>query len=300
MAYYNGVASNYQELLSVLVNNCVTEGWSWSDSILSKNGCYIKLETILTGNAPGIRATGGTGKSGATLLNPAATSPRMGNPGTTAPTPVFPVTYHLFIFENEVYFKIKFSLNIFHYLAFGKSDLTLPSSGLWISATACNAGVISGNGITITPTSGGAGGGVNNSPVAPFWNPNSWSDGWSNAVMAHGFDNVIWSNGTNQAVFVNSLAPLNVRLPSAWSAESVLLPISIYVGRPSSKVSLACQFQNSRYVRIDNYEQEQILQIGNDRWMIFPFYKKNSTSRDGGGGIDHTGTFGWAIRYDGP
>jgi hypothetical protein len=34
--------------------------------------------------------------------------------------------------------------------------------------------------------------------------------------------------------------------------------------------------------------------------MIFPWYRKYSATRDGGTNIDHTGTFGWAIKYEPP
>jgi hypothetical protein len=301
MAYYSGQASSYDELLTVLVNGCVANGWVWADSILRKNGCYIKLEVVTSGSATGIKATGGTGVSGTSLLNAATTIPRMGNPGVINLI-TFPVLYHLFVFDNEVYLKIKFNVNTFHYLAFGKSDLTLSENGLWISATACGAGSYSNStgGVLISDTTGGAGGGVNPSAVAPFWNTNSFVDNWSNAVIAHGFDGVIWSSGTKIANFVSSLAPLNARQPSSWSNDSIFLPINIYVDRASSKKSLACQLQNSRYLRVDNFNPEQIIQLGSDKWMIFPFYKKDITSRNGGGFIDHTGTFGWAIRYDGP
>ena len=301
MAYYSGQAASYAELLTVLVNGCVAQGWTWADGILRKNGCYIKLEEITSGTATGIRATGGTGVSGSSLLNAAATKPRMGNPGAINLI-TFPVLYHLFVFDNEVYFIIKFNINTFHYLAFGKSDIALSENGLWISATACGAGIYSNStgGVAITETSGGAGGAVNASAVAPFWNGNNFADNWSNAVIAHGLDGVIWSGGTKIANFVSSLAPLNARQPSAWSTDAILLPIQIYIDRASSKKSLACQLQNSRYIRVDNLNPEQIIQFGSEKWMIFPFYKKDITSRNGGGFVDHTGTFGWAIRYDGP
>ncbi len=60
------------------------------------------------------------------------------------------------------------------------------------------------------------------------------------------------------------------------------------------------QFENAKFIRINNYEPEQLIVLGNDKWMVFPFYKKNSESLGGTGISDHTGTFGWVIRYDGP
>lgn len=299
MAYYSGQASSYQDLLNVLVTACQQNGWMWSDGVLSKNDCFIKLEIIATGSATGIKATGATGVSGATLTNPAPTMPRMGNPGT-GNLINFPVFYHLFIFENEVYLKVRFNTDTYYYLAFGKSNINLSTNGLWISATACGAGAYSSlGGISISPITGGAGGGINPSPVAPFWNASSPVVNWTNAVIAHGMEGAIWSDTSAQADFVSSIAPFNSRQPANWSNESILLPINVFIRRSSLKTSLACQFQHSRYLRIDNYEREQIIQLGNEKWMVFPFYRKNIIARDGGQ-QDHTGTFGWAIRYDGP
>ena len=76
-----------------------------------------------------------------------------------------------------------------------------------------------------------------------------------------------------------------------------LLPLT--VGKKSLKKTLACIFENARYVCINNFEPEQIIQLGNEKWMIFPFYKKNPVKIESMG-EDHTANFGWAIRYDGP
>ena len=72
------------------------------------------------------------------------------------------------------------------------------------------------------------------------------------------------------------------------------------MARASNKVSILAKIENARYLRIDNLQPEQILTFGAEKWMVFPFHKKNSSVRDGGTSIDHSGTFGWAIRYDGP
>lgn len=302
MAYYSGQASSYQELLNVLVNACVEQGWAWNNSILSKENCYLKLTATATGATAGIIATGGTGvSSGSTLLNPALTTPRLGNPGIVNAIN-FPVAYRIFIFAKEVYLITKFNINSYYYLAFGKSSINLGGNGLWISATACGAGIYSSltGAISIGSSTGGAGGATTPSAVAPFWNGSQFSNNWSNSVIQHGFDNILWSSGTTKAILVSSLSPLINRMPSNFSQETVLLPINVYVNRLQNKISLACQFEHARFIRIDNFNDEQIITLGGDKWMVFPFYKRDITARDGGNYIDHTGTFGWAIRYDGP
>lgn len=301
MAYYSGQASSYQELLNILTNACVDNDWVWADEILSKNGVFIKLQVLSTGTTTGIKATGGTGKAGSTLINPSPTSPRMGNMHPTMNLPNFPVLYHLFIFNNEVYLIFKFNLNSFYYLAFGRSYLNPDVNNFWISATSCGAGAYnnSGGSVTIFETNGGAGGGGNPTPVAPFWNMNSYTDDWTNSVLMHGLDGGIWSTANKNASVVAALVPLIYRQPSGWNSEAIFTPINVLIARPQNKYSIACIFENSRFLRVDNYDPEQIINMGSEKWMILPFYKKNISERNGGGFIDHTGTFGWAIRYDG-
>lgn len=297
MAYYSGMATSYADCLNALTSVCISNGWIWENSILSKDGCFLSLVSTVNG----ITATGGTGKTGSTLLNPSYVTPRMGQPANVN-LPVFPVSYHIFVFDNEIYFLIKFNINTFYYLAFGKSSIPLTESGLWISATSCGqVGVDSRGGITITSTGGGSGpSSTTSTGVGPFWNAGSFSLNNNNSVILNGLDGLQWSDRTRIAVASSAVTPLQNRQPSTWSQEAVLLPINVFVARPSFKQSLGCQFENARFLRIDNFEPEQILTLGSESWMIFPFYKKDSSNRDGGGPIDHTGTFGWAIKYEGP
>ncbi len=118
-----------------------------------------------------------------------------------------------------------------------------------------------------------------------------------------GLEGVQWSssyNFYNNVQAVRLIQPLISRQPSAFSSEAIFLPIQIAVPRASNKTSIVADVKNARYLRIDNYEPGQILTLGNDKWMVFPFHRKNITARNGGDYIDHTGTFGWVIRYEGP
>lgn len=88
-------------------------------------------------------------------------------------------------------------------------------------------------------------------------------------------------------------------MPTVHFADSPLLPYNIYLERPENKLSLICQLQHARFVRIDNYEPEQIITLGHERWIIFTFCQKDAQNRNGSSGGWGTGTFGWAIRYEG-
>ena len=89
-------------------------------------------------------------------------------------------------------------------------------------------------------------------------------------------------------------------LPSKWSDNAMLLPIHIINSVTDIKVALVADLSYARYLRIDNFEPNQIIEFGNEQWKVYPFFKKNSAVRDGGSTINHTGTFGWAIKIDNP
>lgn len=310
MAYYTGQCSSYQHLADILVEKCQQHGWAWQDNILSKDDLFVK---VMVQNQPasnyygvlqhGITITGGTAQHGSNLVNP-SNSVRLGRTVWNEHNPnYFPVNYHLFVFADEVYLVMKFEVDKFYYLAFGKSHLIkgTQGNGLWLSATACNNAYYAYSAIEhmrIMSNDGGEGGGNNRSPVAPFFNRNQWYDGWSNSIICHGLDNTLWSSGTSRAYA--TFEPLIDRLPTAHFADSPLLPYNIYLERPENKISLITQFANARFLRIDNHEPEQIITLGHERWIVFPFYRKDLQERNGTiTRYDHTGTFGWAIRYEG-
>ncbi|MEX5365705.1 hypothetical protein WCE00_01830 [Acinetobacter haemolyticus] len=300
MAYYSGVVTSYQELLDVLVAACVAEGWTWADSILNKGTAYLKLSNQ-TGSYPGVVAQGGTGKSSGTLVNPSDQMPRLGRPvalGTGNNSNVtWPAQYYIHIYENpnEVYLVLHHSVDAFWKLAFGLSDLD--GSGLWITGTAGYGGPTqnsSAQGSFAATLTGGAGALATG---IPFWQSSSNSNNVENILFRDG--SWLYSGSTFHAVL--AIAPLFARLPNSWNQESILIPILAYESVASSKISLRLQLNNARYIRVDNYEPNQILTLGNEKWKIYPGVRKDIVNRDSGsGGRDNTGTFGIAIRYDGP
>lgn len=309
MAYYSGQASSYQELMNVLVSACVTEAWTWADGILNKGGIFVKPTVNLTAiinKGSGLLLQAGTGKSGINLLNPSPGQVRIGSFGLSplVPDPVFPLNYHIFIFNNEVYLVIKYSIDRFFWLAFGSSNIT---NTMWFSGTLAlksleNAGGSKSININLNTAGDVQSGGY---PSSSGFFLQTYDGGSMNATDVIYEPNLGWLGGEGSSTVGHFSAlyttqPIWSRLPSVWSQESVLLPINPIIRLASSKYMIFCDVQNARYVRIDNYEPEQIIQLGSERWMILPFHKKNVVARNGGTNIDHTGTFGWAIRYDGP
>lgn len=314
MSYSTGIVNNINDLRTALTNACTDEGWTWDagNQVLHKDDLFLRITingvnleflgrtALTTGNAPTVVAMGILWQNGANPTYEIA----------------FPATYHIFVSEEEVYLVVNYSVDRFQWAAFGKSTIeNLSGTGLWVAA-------IRGPSPTIIQATGG--------PIILQLEPvNSvWSTGngnqisplmfgatfFQNAVHVNksyhvhsNLDSVGWSmnvgattetTGWNEQPGINAINPLYTITPSAWNSEGVLLPIRAYKQRPENRMSLIADLRHARYVRIDNYEPGQIITLGSDTWMVFPWHQKNIAARNGGSNITHTGTFGWAIRYE--
>ena len=322
MAYYSGQASSYQELQSVLVNACTAQGWTWADGILSKGTVFIKPTVkTTTEQGHGLSIQGGTGKTGSTLTNPSNAQPRIGalcDGAPKVPAPIFPLEYSIFVFDTEVYFIIKYEIQRYMYLAFGGTGTNNP---IWLAGSVSSGYMVNPSaqikndygGVFIDPAGNrGTGYATPNQGVMSGF---AWRVHWIYGITTQNFNYYINTSDYNgwlprqtdaSALCDASVAvqPLISRQPSAWSSNAQLLPIQFSAPRASSKYSIFTELKHTRFLRIDNYEPEQVITLGNEKWKILPFHKKNLLVRDGStsnvGALDHTGTLGWAIRYDGP
>lgn len=315
MAYITGSATSYDDLRTALLAACVDAGWSLADGILSWGAAahvrpYVSASTTLA-EGPGLILECGTGKSGSALTDTCTARPRLGRPAANANyvVPAFPVVYHLFTFGSEVMLLMEHDVKKYYYLAFGVSDIPgVAGSGLWAATTAAQRYPASLGGARIGAELGL--GGVANSygsSAGPWWSTvaTAISDS-ANIISVAGswlVANSLSSATEGRCNAIEGLAPLLGLLPSAWSQEAILLPIRVLQTLAGNKNRVIAEVRNARYTRLDSYEPGQVITLGTERWMVFPFYAKNSAVRDGvaaAGGADHTGTFGWAIRYEGP
>lgn len=325
MAYYSGSVNSFDALRTALIDACTANGWVWADNILSKGAAFVRPYTsasLTTTEGPGLIIEGGTGKSGSSLTGVTAVRPRLGRPGASSGLldVTWPATYRIFVFNNpdEVYLVLRFNVSYHYWLAFGVSGTAgLGGTGLWLAGNSSRGYRTTGtanNGIGITSSSGGTGtAAMNGNPCrnscAFFWNTiRSTSGDVAGCEAIHvGLDGTDWY-GTGSvfgvsAGAVNAVYPITElldRSPSAWNSEASLIPIKVYAWRASNKCSLILDTKNARYLRVDYYEPGDLIVLGSDRWMVFPFYLKNASARAGGSDVSDTGTFGWAIRYEGP
>jgi len=326
MAYYTGSAANLAAVLSALTTACVAEGWTWSDNILSKAdpGIFVRFAiTPAQGSYTILRAWGrsaiDSGEMGVTGYEYVSMCVPIKSVEVT-----YPVTYHAFVFTDEVFFIINYS-DKYQWLAFGQSNQGgLSGTGNWVAATYGylpytystwrypTGGVDIGLPVS-QPSSGdmwccpafgwspyanapyNSGGNYNQAHV------NTWVDTgldatdyfypWTSNSITSGY-----SPGNLSGIIYN--AELISTQPNAFNNEGVLVPIKVFKKRAESKYSQILQVQNARHIRVDNYSSGEIIQLGTDQWMVFPWYRKSTTARDGGINVDHTGTFGWAIKYE--
>ena len=299
MAYYSGTAANLTALRTALLTHAQADGWTLTGDVLSKAGVYFQIKET----ANNITCLGCESNA---VASPAPGVVSIGRiferSGYTTREMSFPCTYEVFGFTQEIYLVANYNVDSYQWMAFGKTGVPgVPGQGGWCCATLGPLdSTLATDAITITTDMAGNYFGTS---AAMFWGTSGAypapRNGWANTWLdGHG-----WTyKGTinDLAIGINHAKPLIGCQPSAWNSEATLLPIRCIKERPLYKSSLVVDLENARHFRIDNYTAGDILTIGSDKWKLFPWYRKNSTSRNGGTNINHTGTFGWAIRYQGP
>lgn len=308
MAYVTGTANSMSDLLAALQTACTNNGWTLSGNVLSKGPCYVSVTTSGTD----LLIRGGTGKDGSNALTGAATQDaRLGKMWTYAPadTMTFPVSYEVFVQPAEVYLVIHYEVDRYQWMAFGTSPVTgLPGTGNWFGASAPLTPADSALLLSITPTVGGYSSACAGS-AALFWTSRTDTTAKNiNAQFHHGLAGSGWSLNFNSSTYadceaISAASTAVSRQPNAFNAETVLVPIQVFLSMPGSKQSMVGDIAGARYLRNDNLSPGEIITLGADRWKVYPWHRKNLANRNGDYGYSnqkHTGTMGWAIRYDGP
>ncbi len=305
MAYITGTAASFADLQTALQNACTANGWTLSSGILSKNGCFFKLS-----NASNyLRIDGGTGQSGSTLTGSPAYGQMIGS--ITGYVVNFPINYEIHLFENpdEVYCVINYNSDFYQQISFGKSDVPgIGGTGAWfigsyrsdVSLTnALNRLVYmsaSPSTCGTTPYSGLACG-------LFFCQSAAGSGGYVHC----GLDSVGWkqegSTTAGSGLYgISYAAGLLTAMPNLSNNANVLVPIKAIQYRNDNGRTIVLNLRNSRYMRIDNVVPGEIITFGAEQWKCYPAYRKDATVRDGVGyptGAQHSGTWGYAIKYTG-
>ena len=322
MAFTTGTFATYDELKTAVEAACVAAGWTLADDILSKGGAFVQLRVATPANpnyaqqGTGLAAFPGTGKSGTTLIGAPVWAPRLGP--LTHPAQSFfrqlalPADYFIFTFSNpdEVFIVARWN-GFYTRLCFGVS--TIPGSGVWVDASVYGRegrGANGYNGAIIGATSG-AGFHTPSSNVQYPCITGMWQSSVNGLYYGYAYSiSIILSGGSwvssntvglaDWANAIEPIAPLLGCLQSGDFADPPLLPIRVHYAVTATTNKVVLEVENARYFRLKNHDAEAIIQRGGDRWMVFPWLKKNGAETGDVNVAEHSGTFGWAIRYDGP
>lgn len=307
MSYSTGTANDTAALRAAIFAACVADGWTLTSTVLSKGSQAMKIDLSTVSTASGLLFTGGKSQAAGVLVDACPYHVSFGDRTNLAMS--WPVTYHVFSFASpdEVYVVINHDVDKYQYAAWGRSSHTLPGTGMWFAATVGHNTATPVVSISLSST-GALGSYSYTTPALLFRNEQaaSGSEGYGEAFMHHGLDGDVWTSnapGAPGPFAANSANPLIGLLPNLWNSEAVLLPIQALVARASNMSSLVISPANARYLRIDNYAPGDIITLGSEDWIVFPWLRKNSTLRNGPVGAVttdlHSGTLGWALRYEG-
>lgn len=306
MAYIQGQALDMNGVYNALISACTSNGWSSGNdaegkAVIYKDDCFVRVTVDNTNNK--LELLGRTTMNGGGLANAPAIVQikKVCNEAIS-----FPLNYYAFISNYEVYFVINYG-DIYQWCAFGQSQqpgLPEGATGNWVAATTYP------NAHDASVVVMGIADGLNKRYdyyqyyyFCPglFWVTKLELDTPANWFFHSNYNPAIpWAWDYNNPAY----APLGIipytelinAQPNAFSGEAVLLPIRLYLKYLESKIIQVMELEHARYCRIDNLTPKQVISLGDDNWMVFPWYKKNSAVRNGGNGVNHSGTFGWAIR----
>lgn len=318
MAYLTGSSNSLDDLKNALLNGLQQANMGWVVDVgagtASKNGIAARLEAITVGSPAYqykrdiLRLTVNDAPFGHCIGQ--INQQLIANPDAYVGI-TFPAVWHLHVNTNndEVYFFVQYNVETYQWLAFGRSPAPgIPGTGVWAGGSmgVSTSGVIGGSSwpcINITVYTGG--GGTNTYLcTALFWVTafnyiisNSYT---STAIMHTGLNNQNAQSGANgwevNLQAITAATTLVSQQPSAWNQESILIPIRPIQQRPDNRWSIVGDIHHCRYMRIDNHAPGEIITLGNDKWRVYPWFRKNAAARNGGSNIDHTGTFGCALR----
>jgi len=84
-----------------------------------------------------------------------------------------------------------------------------------------------------------------------------------------------------------------------FTGEAQLVPIHLQFGMSSSLEAYIGYLDHLRLIRITYYNIGDVITIGSDSWMVFPWGLKNTDTPNGPPtqGFHTTGTLGFAVRY---
>lgn len=101
------------------------------------------------------------------------------------------------------------------------------------------------------------------------------------------------------------LSPIQKYNPNVFNGQTVLTPFQLFLQNTDGHYMSIGHVGHLRFVRMTNYNPGDVIELGADRWKLFPWHVKNAAYPDGkqaaySDGNYSTGLLGVAVLYDGP
>lgn len=308
MAYQTGVITSAADLVVVITDFAVANGWVSNGNVLSKGGTYIRL------TAPSTSEVRIEGARNGNFVAPDLCGRHSRIYNTAWPTSA---TYHLAAFDNPdtVWCTINFAVTTHQHIGFG----TIEKYGDWAgggwfhaqhtpaSADGGVCSVIDGSQQPYYPSSP--------RECALFWSP-QLRDAWNGYYQENAASNLhcelrgyVWEPPIgNTAIGVHCptiVSPIHKYNPNVFNGQTVLTPFQLFLQNTDGHYMSIGHVGHLRFVRLTNYNPGDMIELGTDRWKLFPWHIKNAAYPDGkqvaySDGNYSTGLLGVAVLYDGP
>lgn len=309
MSFTNGTATSFTDLRDALINGLVANGWSSSGDVVWKGNSYFELTVATTY----LQIYGGTGQSAGVISEKSPYGARLGGSFMT-----FPVNYDLHIFDSpdEAYLVVNYSTVFYQQMSFGTSSIDGAGYGPWFTGPSNSTyGPGNNHGINIQSDVFPVISGYCYSVASPIsfglFNHAQWIGEVSSSFVYtsangtpgwYGYGSGATSSRLRPYGAASVVAGLLKSSPTAFNSGTILLPIKSQLTMGNNGHAVVACPVNARFCRIDNLTPGEVITFGSERWKIYPWLRKNATVRDGiysGTNVppDHSGTFGFAVRY---
>lgn len=313
MAYTTGVVSTPANLKSAIESFAVVNGWTLSSGTLSKGSVRVQMTTttsVLEGsgiNSAYYSDVFISGSRTSTFSTPDL-CPQQAR--TRIRDTAWPVTYWLFVntSPDEIWCVVNYGGVYFQYISFGY----LQKQGTWTGGDwfASSYGTNNAeNGMadimSFTPTSSGQ---AYVHACAPFWgtyNRPTLGDAYyniRNSFLHCELEGHIWPGAGSSYVgrgsypfFPTHAYPLHSFRPNTWNHQAVMIPFWLFFqGSDGYEINVG-QLGHIRSVNVEFYNPGDIITLGPDQWMVFPWRIKDTVHPDGD--TNSSGLYGYAVRY---
>lgn len=313
MAYQTGQVVSAAGLVAAIQTFAQANGWTLTGSVLSAGDAYVRIQSLVPD------AVDITAFRGGVETSPDA-SPR--NARIAFATGEWPAsaTYHMFAHSNPRTIWITMIANVVEHFHMGFGELNKYGTwngGQWFHAQHSQDNYGANCFSTITGARIAIYGGTNECGL--FWSQKD-GRGWDSnsrnnkcSFLECDLRGYIWeaTGAANDKSDLNAIhcptiiEPIQRRHPNNFNGQTVLHPFELFIQNTDGHYMNLGHVGHIRFLKLTNYNPGDILEIGAERWMVFPWYKKDTSKPDGkeptySDGSFSTGVLGCAVRYDGP